>query len=233
MSNHILVVEDDNAIRRLLTFLLQNEGFEVSAHADAAQARGALKGPKPSLIILDLILPDQDGISFAQELRQLRGFDRVPIMALTARTQTVDKYEAFQAGFDSYLTKPFDPLELIFNIRALIRLASPSEEAGPAELGTADCRLTPAKYHLQVEGREVLLTRLETALLAYLMRHPGQVFSAEVLSDRILAKGEDGEGRTVDAIHAHIRNLRAKVEADPKSPAWVKTLGRRGYYFPD
>lgn len=233
MSNHILVVEDDNAIRRLLTFLLQNEGFEVSAHSDAAQARASLSGPKPGLVILDLMLPDLDGIAFAQELRQLQGFARIPIMALTARAQTIDKYEAFQAGFDSYLTKPFDPLELIFNIRALMRLASPLVEAGPSELGVAECLLTPAKYHLQVEGREVLLTRLETALLAYLMRHPGQVFSAEVLAERILAKGEDGEGRTVDAIHAHIRNLRAKVEADPKNPVWVKTLGRRGYYFPD
>jgi DNA-binding response OmpR family regulator len=233
MSNQIMVVEDDNAIRRLLTFLLQNEGFEVTSHPDAAQARSALKGPKPNLIILDLMLPDQDGVSFAQELRQSQGFERVPVMALTARTQTIDKYEAFQAGFDSYLTKPFDPLELIFNIRALLRLASPIEETVPAELGTADCRLTPAKYHLMVEGREVLLTRLETALLAYLMRHPGQVFSAELLAERILSKGEDGEGRTVDAIHAHIRNLRSKVEADPKNPAWVKTLGRRGYYFPD
>jgi two-component system phosphate regulon response regulator PhoB len=231
MPNHIMIVEDDAAIRRLVTFLLQNEGFEVTASHDAREAWTSLDGqPPPDLVILDLMLPDQDGVTLGRDLRQRPGFERVPILALTARDQTVDKYEAYKAGFDGYLTKPFDPLELVYSIRAFLRLASPPDDASAPEIGPEQFRLAPAKFTVQTEAVEVTLTRLETAVLQYLMRHPREVFSADQLADTVLQSAH-GQARTVDAIHAHIRNLRTKLEADPKNPAWIKTMGRRGYYF--
>ena len=231
MATHIMIVEDDAAIRRLVTFLLQNEGFEVTASENALAARQALEGGKlPDLVILDLMLPDQDGVALGRELRARSGFDRVPILALTARDQTVDKYEAYKAGFDGYLTKPFDPLELVYSIRAFLRLASQADEASAPEIGPEAFRLAPAKFTVTADGEETTLTRLETAVLHFLMKHPREVYSAEQLADTVLQSAH-GQARTVDAVHAHIRNLRAKLEPDPKNPAWIKTMGRRGYYF--
>ena len=231
MATHIMLVEDDAAIRRLVTFLLQNEGFDVTSGEDASAARQALDtGKAPDLVILDLMLPDQDGVALGRELRQRTGFERVPILALTARDQTVDKYEAYKAGFDGYLTKPFDPLELVYSIRAFLRLASQADEGSAPEVGPEAFRLAPAKFTVTTDHGEVTLTRLETAVLLYLMRHPREVFSADQLADAVLQSAH-GQARTVDAVHAHIRNLRAKLEQEPKNPVWIKTMGRRGYYF--
>ncbi len=231
MATHIMIVEDDAAIRRLVSFLLQNEGFEVTASEDARAARAALDaGKPPDLMILDLMLPDQDGVALGRELRQRHGFERVPILALTARDQTVDKYEAYKAGFDGYLTKPFDPLELVYSIRAFLRLVNQADDPSAPELGPEAFRLAPAKFTVVAEGRELTLTRLETAVLHFLMRHPREVYSAEQLADAVL-QSSHGQARTVDAVHAHIRNLRTKLELDPKNPTWIKTMGRRGYYF--
>lgn len=176
------------------------------------------------------MLPDQDGIDFGRELRSREDFERVPIVALTARDQSVDKYEAYRAGFDGYLTKPFDPIELVFSIRAFLRLASPAEEGPAPDIGPESFRLSPAKFIVSTEGGAITLTRLETAVLHYLMKHPRDVFSADELADAVLQDAH-GRTRTVDAVHAHIRNLRIKVETDTKNPAWIKTMGRRGYFF--
>ncbi len=230
MSGNIMVVEDDPAIRRLVKFLLEQEGFAVGAHEDASAARAALSTERPDLVVLDLMLPDVDGVDLGRELRGRPGFSRVPVIALTARGQTVDKYEAYKAGFDGYFTKPFDPLELILSIRAFLRLAGQPDEAGAPELGPEAFRLAPAKFTVNTEHGEFTLTRLETAVLHFLMRHPREVYSAEQLADAVLQSAH-GQARTVDAVHAHIRNLRTKLELDPKDPAWIKTMGRRGYYF--
>ncbi len=227
-----MIVEDDPGIRRLVTFLLENAGFDVVAHEDARSARGALGDEPPDLILLDLGLPDMDGIDFARELRSRPGYQRVPIVALTARGLAVDKYEAFKAGFDGYFTKPFDPLELVYSIRAFLRLARPGYEVSAPELGPAGFRLAPAKFTVSTERGDFTLSRLETAMLLYLMKRPREVFSATQLANDVL-NASRGRTRTVDAVHAHIRNLRFKLEADPKDPKWIKTMGKRGYYFAD
>lgn len=225
-----MLVEDDSAIRRLVTFLLKNEGFAVAAHEDAAGAREALGEERPDLVLLDLMLPDEDGVALGKFLRERPGYERVPIVALTARDQPVDKYEAYRAGFDGYFTKPFDPLELIYSVRAFLRLANPVEEDSAPELGPERFRLAPAKFTVSTERGEFTITRLETAMLHYLMLHPREVFSAGQLADTVLL-GAHGQTRSVDAVHAHIRNLRLKLEANPRVPAWIMTMGRRGYYF--
>jgi DNA-binding response OmpR family regulator len=233
MNKHsLLLVEDDDSVSRLVTFLLQNEGYDVITSPDAKDAKAKLDdGSRPDLVILDLRLPDEDGVDLGRGLRARPGFERVPILALTARDQTVDRYEAFNAGFSGYLTKPFDPLELVYNIRALLHLATPGPEEAGAEIGPAGFRLAPAKFTVTTETGEITLTRLETAVLRYLMLRPREVYSAEHLAESVLGSSERQGGRTVDAIHAHIRNLRSKLEADPKEPTWIKTMGRRGYFF--
>ncbi|MEB3196628.1 MAG: response regulator transcription factor [Candidatus Sericytochromatia bacterium] len=230
MSKHIAIVEDDDAIRRLIAFLLENEGYATTGYEDAAQARRGIAASRPDLLIIDLMLPDQDGLSLCRWARERPETARLPMITLTARDQTVDKYEAYKAGFDGYIVKPFDPLELIFKVQAFLRLVSASEEEVRAEFGPPEFRLSPARYVVAVEGHEVALTRLETALLAHLMQHPKEVFSAEELADSVLTAIK-GQARSVDAVHAHVRNLRAKIESDPKHPRWLKTLGRRGYFF--
>ena len=229
-TQQILLVEDDPAIRRLVSFLLENEGFGVAAHEDAKAAREALGDEQPDLVLLDLMLPDEDGVDFGKELRGRSGYERVPILALSARDQTIDKYEAYRAGFDGYVTKPFDPLELVYSVRAFLRLASPPDEGSAPELGPDAFRLAPAKFTVVTPEGEQTLTRLETAVLHHLMKHPREVFSAEQLAETVLLSAH-GHTRTVDAVHAHIRNLRTKLEKDPKDPVWVKTMGRRGYFF--
>lgn len=229
MAHHIAIIEDDPAIRRLVTFLLSNEGFETSAFEDVGQAREAWRKGYPDLLVLDLMLPDEDGLAFCRSLRELPESGRLPVLALTARDQTVDKYEAFKAGFDGYLVKPFDPLELVYTIRAFLRLTGGGQEARDS-LGPPNFQLIPARFTVRLQDEEVTLTRLETALLTHLMQHPREVFSAEALAETVLMAVK-GQLRTVDAVHAHIRNLRTKLEADPKNPAWIKTMGRRGYFF--
>jgi DNA-binding response OmpR family regulator len=230
MGHHIAIIEDDPAIRRLVTFLLSNEGFDTTAFESVQQAREAWREGFPDLLVLDLMLPDEDGLSFCRSLREAPEAGHLPVLALTARDQTVDKYEAYKAGFDGYLVKPFDPLELVYTIRAFLRLANQRDEETKTEYGPPDFRLSPARFTVTVQGAEVNLTRLETALLAHLVQRPREVYSAEALAETVLFALK-GQVRTVDAVHAHIRNLRAKIEQDPKQPVWLKTMGRRGYYF--
>jgi DNA-binding response OmpR family regulator len=230
MGHHIAIIEDDPAIRRLVTFLLTNEGFETAAYENVQQAREAWRSGYPDLLVLDLMLPDEDGLSLCRSLREAPEAGHLPVLALTARDQTVDKYEAYNAGFDGYLVKPFDPLELVYTIRAFLRLANQREDEPRGELGPATFRLSPARFTVTVNGEDVTLTRLETALLAHLVQRPREVFSAEALAETVLF-AHKGQVRTVDAVHAHIRNLRSKLEPDPKHPVWIKTMGRRGYYF--
>lgn len=231
MPNHIALVEDDSAVRRLVNFLLTNEGFELSCYEGAEEARTGISERTPDLAIVDLMLPDEDGLSLCRWLRQRGETQSIPLLALTARDQTVDKYEAFKAGFDGYIVKPFDPLELVFTIRAFLRLASVVHvEETSQSLGPSYFRLYPARFLVNVAGQDITLTRMETAVLEHLMRHPRQVFSAEKLCEDVL-EALKGQGRSSDAVHAHIRNLRAKVEADSKNPIWIRTMGRRGYFF--
>lgn len=229
MHSPIMVVDQDVAIRRLISFLLVNEGFEVTLHESCEAARQALDTHHPHLLIIDVVTPDE-GLILGRELRQNRKFDRVPLVALTGRDRTVDKYEAYKAGFDGCLSKPFDSLELVYALRAFLRLARQGEDLDAPELGPEGFRLSPAKFKVTLPDHVVTLTRLETAVLAYLMRHPGEVFSAEALAEAVL-QGARNQTRSVDAVHAHVRNLRAKIESEPKQPLWVKTMGRRGYFF--
>lgn len=231
-GNRIMVVEDDATTRRLIEFLLENDGFKVFGYENGQEALDHAGEVKPDLVVMDLMMPEMDGFELGRELRARKEFNKVPILVLTARDAKVDKYEAYKVGADGFMTKPFDSLELLYSIRAFLRLTSQQEAkrigGGPVEMGAV--RLEPSKFQVTVNGDEIQLTRMETAILHFLMEHPGQVFSADELSTRVL-ESMQGSGRSVDAVHAHIRNLRAKIEADPKDPKIIVTMGRKGYFF--
>lgn len=224
MGSSILVVEDEPQIRRLIEVLLDSEGFTVVACENGQRALEVVDETQPDLVLLDLMMPEMDGIMFAEKLRARPAFRTTPILVVTARDQQVDKYEAFKVGANAYLTKPFDPLELLFNVRSLLSLTQ--KEKQPLNLAANGVELDQARYRVRVGEREVQLTKMETAVLAQLMKQPGRVFSADELSESI-----HQTYRSVDAIHAHIKHLRSKLEHDPKNPAFIITLGRKGYYF--
>lgn len=231
MPNTILVVEDEPSTQRLLDMILTSEGFEVRTCDNGSEALGEIERLKPDLVVLDLMMPEMDGFEFSRRVREKRNFDRLPILVLTAKEDTADRYEAFLAGATDFIRKPFDPLELLFRIRSSLRLTGGTPAGTPEVITVGRVRLEPSKYRAQVDEREVILTKLETKILEYLMTHPGQVFSAEHLSG-LIASGADGApARSLDAAHAHIRHLRQKLEPDPKAPTLIVTMGRKGYYF--
>lgn len=231
MSNRIAIVEDDPSTRRLIEFVLSKENFEVRAYANGKEALEALGEFSPDAVVADLMMPEMDGIELTKQLRARAEFNKVPILILTAKDQVVNKYEAFSAGADDYINKPFDPLELIFRVRSYLRLTSGGAATAPERLEVGRVRLEPAMYLAVVDGQEVQLTKLETAVLEYLMQHKDEVISAEQLSTQVLGYMSGSGARSVDAAQAHVRNLRQKLEQDPTNPTILVTVGRKGYRF--
>jgi DNA-binding response OmpR family regulator len=226
----IMVVEDDPTVRRLVEFVLDQEGFEVVSFEAGQDAIDALDALAPDLAIVDLMMPDIDGIEVTRQIRARSQFNRMPILVVTAKTHTVDRYEAFSAGADDFIVKPFDPMELTFRVRSYLRLTSVGEGQSIGPLDCGRVRLEPARYTVYVDEREIQLTKLETAVLHYLMSHHDEVISAEQIAQRVLGQGATS-ARSVDAAQAHIRHIRQKVELDPSQPTLIITVGRKGYRF--
>ncbi|MEJ2362545.1 MAG: response regulator [Gammaproteobacteria bacterium] len=225
-SEHLLVVDDDPQLRELLARYLGEQGFQVSAVADARGMDDLLKHEQPDLIILDLMLPGEDGLSIA---RRLRAKNAVPIIMLSARGEEVDRIVGLEVGADDYLPKPFNPRELLARIRAVLRRPNMKETAsvnsrsqfGPFELDLERHALTRA-------GAELNLTAGEFALLQVLTEHPNQVLSRDRLID--LLKGYDRSpfDRSIDI---RVTRLRRKIEDDPGKPQYLRTVWGEGYMF--
>ncbi|MNS34079.1 Alkaline phosphatase synthesis transcriptional regulatory protein SphR [compost metagenome] len=228
MDKKILLVEDDPSTRSMLSFILKGEGFEVVTATDGRAAVHQFEAEPPDLVILDMMLPEKSGFEVSRELRASGRAQKTPIVALTAKGEMTDRFQAFESGVDDFMTKPFDPQELLYRIKALLRLTAKSDDLGPESITAGPLTLYPPRLIVEVEGREVPLTRSEAALLKHFMACPRAVFSAEDLSNTVFPH----KNSTTDAVHAHIRNLRAKLEADPKNPTIIVTVGKRGYSFP-
>ena len=225
----ILVVDDEKLLVKVITFNLQNEGYEVEAAYDGATAVELARRGDFDLIILDWMMPEKSGSEACMEIRT---FSDVPIIMLTAKSEDSDKIMGFACGADDYVTKPFNILELKARIRALLRRASGSRRQ-QKESSLLECRGFTLDMSQRValrEGRVVDLTAKEYELLEVLMKNPRHVFSREKLMDRVWGYTYAGDYRTVDV---HIRRLREKLEPDPAQPKYILTKWGVGYYFQD
>jgi len=219
---HLLVVDDDDRIRDLLKQYLARAGFRVTTAPDAATARHLAQSLDFDLVVLDVMMPDEDGFAFTRWLRARPGHvGAAPILMLTARDAPGDRIEGFQLGADDYLAKPFEPRELLLRIEAILRRAS-TPPGGPREIQLGHCRFDVARGELVAHDRPVRLTETEARLLQALAR------SAHAPVDRYHLAGSDadGAGRAVDI---QVTRLRRKIEMDPANPRYLKTVRGRGY----
>jgi len=220
---HVLVVDDDARLRSLLSRYLAEQGFRVTAAGHAAEARDKLRVVQPDLLVLDVMMPGETGLSLTGALRAERA--DVPILLLTARGAPEDRIAGFEAGADDYLAKPFEPYELVLRLRAMLRRRAappPPEPQGPVRLGRLEFDV--ARGELSGPDGIVHLTGGEAALLQVLARKPGQVLSRDEIVDT-LHMDEAGER----AIDVQVTRLRRKIEADPREPRFLHTVRGRGY----
>jgi two-component system response regulator MtrA len=216
----ILVVDDDAALAEMLTLVLHNDGFDSRIVARGDEALSAFREYKPDLVLLDLMLPGTDGIEVC---RQIRGESGVPIVMLTAKSDTVDVVVGLESGADDYIAKPFKPKELIARIRARMRHFEPPV---PERIAVADLRIDVAGHSVTRAGKPIQLTPLEFDLLVCLARRPWQVFTREMLLEQVWGYRHAADTRLVNV---HVQRLRAKVEHDPEHPAIVLTVRGVGY----
>jgi len=228
MSAHILIIDDDTAILEGVMRLLAQAGYRTSSASTGKQALGMLKD-LPDLFVLDLMLPDLDGFTLCRHIRQLPVY--IPILMLSARDELTDKVLGLELGADEYVTKPFEPRELLSRIRAMLRFAEQRQlHNHSAQLEKpliyGPLRLWKKKHLVEMNGQGVDLTPIEWALLELLVDHPGQVFGRETLLQRIWGADYVGDSRTVDT---HVQRLRAKLELDDQHPRLIQTVRGFGY----
>jgi two-component system response regulator MtrA len=216
----VLVVDDDTALAEMLGIVLRGEGFDTSFCADGAQALEAFRASRPDLVLLDVMLPGRDGIEVC---RQIRAESGVPIVMLTAKTDTVDVVLGLESGADDYVVKPFKPKELVARVRARLRR---TDEPAPEVLEVGDLDIDVAGHSVRRDGSVIPLTPLEFDLLVALARKPWQVFTREVLLEQVWGYRHAADTRLVNV---HVQRLRSKVERDPERPEIVVTVRGVGY----
>jgi phosphate regulon transcriptional regulator PhoB len=220
----VLVVEDEPDIRNLVVHHLTRDGFRCRTATTGAEALASIRTAAPDLVVLDLMLPEMNGLEVCRRLRTDPSTAGVPIIMLTAKTDEVDRIVGLEMGADDYVAKPFSPRELVARVRAVLRRARPGETSRPLAAGTVS--LDTARHLVTVGGRPVGLTPKEFDLLHALLEAAGRVLSREHLLNRVwgYARADEIESRTVDV---HIRRLRAKLGAEERRIATIKGVGYR------
>jgi two-component system response regulator MtrA len=221
VDGHVLVVEDDASIREVTALGLTRAGLRVSTAVDGRAGLASWRAQEFDLVVLDVMLPGLDGFEVCREIRRS---SRVPILMVTARTDTIDVVVGLESGADDYVRKPFEVPELVARVRALLRRASAEPEESAIVVG--GLRVDAARFVASKGGRELALTATEFRLLLELARRPGQVFTRDLLLDRVWGYAYLGDSRLVDVA---VQRLRAKVEDDPAHPTLIRTVRGAGY----
>ena len=223
----ILVVEDEMKIARLVRDYLTHAGFDVIVTGDGNAALASARGTKPDLVVLDLGLPDRDGLDVTRELRRT---STVPIVMLTARADEADRIVGLELGADDYVVKPFSPKELVARIRAVLRRSESARADGPDVLRAGEVEVDVRRMRVSVAGKPAELTPTEFQLLAALIREPGRVFTRSQLLDAVHGVAIESYERAIDA---HVKNVRKKIEPVPGAPRYLLTVYGVGYRFAD
>jgi two-component system phosphate regulon response regulator OmpR len=230
MGKRILIVDDDEKLRKLLKEYLEGYEFQVLTLADGEAVLNTIRKESPELVILDVMLPKKDGL---EVLKEIRAASKVPVIMLTAKGEEADRVVGLELGADDYLPKPFSPRELLARIKAVLRRLEPEMKPAAGEregqrVEAGNLLLDKAKQTLLIEGKEVALSSTEYRVLKVLMENPNRVLSRDQIMT--LAQGKDfmAFDRSIDV---HISKLRAKLESDPRSPNRIKTIWGSGYMF--
>jgi DNA-binding response OmpR family regulator len=226
MSADIVLVEDELELAKILRDYLEAAGFKVRIADDGTSGLALAQQSQPDLVILDLNLPGMDGLDVA---RHLRRHSEVPIIMATARVDESDRLVGLELGADDYIVKPFSPKEVVARVRAVLRRTQAQPQRSEI-VRALDVEIDVVRHRVQMGGEAVELTPTEFNLLLVMARQPGRVFTRLQLLQEALGETYQGYERTIDA---HIKNLRSKIEQDPKSPRYVQTVFGVGYRFAD
>ncbi|MGG3306586.1 response regulator transcription factor [Paenibacillus sp. 2KB_20] len=227
MSVNILVVDDDPEIRDILHIYLRNEGYHVVEAEDGIKALELLQREEIHLIILDIMMPNLDGISACLKIREDSG---IPIIMLSAKGEDLDKITGLSVGGDDYMTKPFNPMELIARIKAQLRrqnYASVVQATNGGEICIDDLVINKDYHLITVRGKEISLTPIEFSILELLATHRGQVFNIDKIYQKVWK--DQTAFFSENTVMVHIRNIREKIELNPRSPQYIKTVWGVGY----
>ena len=224
-GERVLVVDDEPTVREVVQQYLEREGYRVQVAGDGRAALAAVAAGAPDLIVLDLMLPGVDGLDVC---RQVRAAGATPIIMLTAKGHEADRVVGLELGADDYVVKPFSPRELVARVRSVLRRTHAGDQRPPAPVRAGDVLVDPVTREVTVAGRPVALTVREFDLLAFLVRHPRQVFSRGQLLRQVWEYTWLGDTSTVTV---HVRRLREKVEDDPSTPRRLQTVYGVGYRF--
>ncbi len=225
MAQRILVVDDDKNIVRLVRSYLEQAGYSVLVAYDGETAMHAIRRERPDLVVLDLMLPGRDGWQIARWMREDKRLASIPILMLTARVEDSDKMQGFELGADDYVTKPFNPPEIVARARAILRRVGGALTPSSV-LQSGELRLDTEQQAATLKGQPLDLTPTEFALLQVLMQNPNHAFTRTELIEKALGFAYEGMERTLDS---HVKNLRKKIEDDPGQPQYVETVFGVGY----
>ena len=226
MRQNIFLVEDDPDISRLVQHHLEGAGYAVRSFTGGSTLISDAEKLRPSLMILDIMVPGANGLELCSRVRQTPGINMTPIIFLTAKTAESDRVLGLELGADDYIPKPFSPRELVARVKAVLRRFEPPLSEKPVQCG--EIEIDPGPMTVTVRGKTVSTTATEFRLLDYLARHPGRVFSRDQLLDSIWRDTHYVTPRSVDV---YVRRLREKIEQDPENPRYLKTVRGAGYRF--
>ncbi len=227
----ILVVDDDRQLVRLIQSYLEQAGYDVLIAYDSATAQRFIQTVRPALVVLDLMLPDGDGLDILRQVRSDPHQARLPIILLTARVDDIDRVVGLELGADDYITKPFNPREVVARVRAVLRRSTGEVSPLVAPTLRVGALMLDADRHIATrEGQPLDLTPTEFSLLYALLRHPGHAFTRLELVEQALGLTSEALERVIDS---HIKNLRKKIEPDPAHPTYLKTVYGVGYKLVD